>query len=37
MKDDIKRVKMYLSVAKDLETRIAPLRLIEILEVWRKK
>lgn len=37
MKDDLIKINKYLNSTTNMETRIALIRLIEILEAWRKK
>lgn len=37
MKDDLKIVRAYLEQAKDIPTRLALTRLIEVLEAWRRR
>lgn len=37
MKDDLIKINKYLNSTTDMDTRIALIRLIEVIEAWRKK
>jgi len=37
MKDDLIKINKYLNSTTDMDTRIALIRLIEVIEAWRRK